>query len=151
MRARRRGDFYWLILSGSLSDNLVLLSINLSLSSLSLFLCLQSFHLLSFPDLFSIFLLSCLFISSIPPSHVLFFSLLFSSLLLFKVRCGPEGNGYDFKIPTHLVKVLAPALRWGLLAMKIILASQGKSNDSIGQLSLFYRYHILLAATSFMV
>ena len=145
MRARRRGDFYWLILSGSLSDNLLLISI-ISLSSLSLFLCLQSFHLLSFPDLFSIFLLSCLFISSIPPSHVLF-----SSLLLFKVRCGPDGNGYDFKIPTHLVKVLAPALRWGLLAMKIILASQGKSNDSIGQLSLFYKYHILLAATSFMV
>jgi hypothetical protein len=45
--------------------------------------------------------------------------------LSYKVRCGPGGGGYEFKIATSALKMLAPALQWGLFAMKVILATQG--------------------------
>jgi hypothetical protein len=36
-----------------------------------------------------------------------------------------DGNGYSFSMPTKLLKVLAPVVKYGLLAVKIGLASQG--------------------------
>ena len=47
-----------------------------------------------------------------------------------QVKCGPSGKGYKFKLPSHLLKMLAPALRWGLLIMKIILATQGEASQT---------------------
>jgi hypothetical protein len=41
------------------------------------------------------------------------------------MKCGQDGKGYRVKLPSQLLKVLAPALRWGFLAIKIILATQG--------------------------
>ena len=42
-----------------------------------------------------------------------------------KVPCGKDGQGYSFKIPGKLVKTLLPALKWGLLFLRIALATQG--------------------------
>ena len=46
------------------------------------------------------------------------------------VSCGPpyaphNGKGYQIKVPTALVRALAPALQWGVIFLKIALASQG--------------------------
>jgi hypothetical protein len=38
-----------------------------------------------------------------------------------------NGNGYEFKIPTELLKTILPALRWGLLFLRIALATQGEN------------------------
>ena len=44
---------------------------------------------------------------------------------LMEVDCGPEGKGYAIEVPTETLKTIAPALRFGLLALKIGLATQG--------------------------
>ena len=46
------------------------------------------------------------------------------------VPCGPpyaphNGKGYLIKVPTALVRALAPALQWGVIFLKVALASQG--------------------------
>ena len=46
------------------------------------------------------------------------------------VPCGPpaaphNGKGYLIKIPTAMVRTLAPALRWGVIFLKVALATQG--------------------------
>ena len=46
------------------------------------------------------------------------------------VPCGPprpphNGKGYLIKIPTAMVRALAPALQWGVIFLKVALASQG--------------------------
>ena len=46
------------------------------------------------------------------------------------VSCGPpyaphNGKGYLIKVPTALVRALAPALQWGVIFLKVALASQG--------------------------
>ena len=46
------------------------------------------------------------------------------------VPCGPpyaphNGKGYLIKVPTALVRALAPALKWGVIFLKVALASQG--------------------------
>ena len=41
------------------------------------------------------------------------------------VPCGPEGQGYLISLPTALLRALAPALRWGVLFLKVALATQG--------------------------
>ena len=41
------------------------------------------------------------------------------------MKCGPDGNGYTFKIASALVKSMVPALKWGLLFLKVALATQG--------------------------
>mmetsp|Transcript_14402 Transcript_14402/g.13019 ORF Transcript_14402/g.13019 Transcript_14402/m.13019 type:complete len:243 (+) Transcript_14402:933-1661(+) len=41
------------------------------------------------------------------------------------VPCGPKGKGYEINIPTYLLRIIAPTLKWGLLFMKLALASQG--------------------------
>jgi len=42
-----------------------------------------------------------------------------------EVECGPSGDGYDISVPTPALKTLVPALRFGLLVLKIGLATQG--------------------------
>jgi hypothetical protein len=44
------------------------------------------------------------------------------------VPCGPEGKGYIVSAPTELLKVLAPALIWGLIFLRVALATQGLGN-----------------------
>ena len=46
------------------------------------------------------------------------------------VPCGPpyaphNGKGYLIKVPTALVRALAPALQWGVIFLKVALATQG--------------------------
>ena len=46
------------------------------------------------------------------------------------VPCGPpkpphNGKGYLINVPTALVKALTPALQWGMIFLKVALASQG--------------------------
>ena len=46
------------------------------------------------------------------------------------VPCGPpkfphNGKGYLIKVPTAMVRALAPALQWGVIFLKVALASQG--------------------------
>jgi hypothetical protein len=41
------------------------------------------------------------------------------------VPCGPEGKGYLIKVPTALLRALAPALQWGVFFLKVALATQG--------------------------
>ena len=40
------------------------------------------------------------------------------------VRCGPTGDGYYIKVPTRLLKGLAP-VSWGLAFLRMALATQG--------------------------
>eukprot|EP00595_Chromulina_sp_UTEXLB2642_P003265 CAMPEP_0196763294 /NCGR_PEP_ID=MMETSP1095-20130614/3768_1 /TAXON_ID=96789 ORGANISM="Chromulina nebulosa, Strain UTEXLB2642" /NCGR_SAMPLE_ID=MMETSP1095 /ASSEMBLY_ACC=CAM_ASM_000446 /LENGTH=379 /DNA_ID=CAMNT_0042116145 /DNA_START=1877 /DNA_END=3016 /DNA_ORIENTATION=- len=41
------------------------------------------------------------------------------------VPCGPDGKGYVINIPTNLLRTIAPAFKWGLIFLKLALASQG--------------------------
>ena len=41
------------------------------------------------------------------------------------VTCGPKGKGYPINMPRAWVRALAPALKVGLLVLKIVLAFQG--------------------------
>ena len=63
---------------------------------------------------------------SLPPSLPPSFSPFLSLPAPYQVPCGPNGKGYEFKIPTDLVKSILPALRWGLLFLKVAMATQGK-------------------------
>ena len=49
----------------------------------------------------------------------------FCPILLEEVPCGPDGHGYDLKLPTKTLKTLIPALKMGLLFLRVALASQG--------------------------
>jgi hypothetical protein len=42
-----------------------------------------------------------------------------------RVPCGPDGRGYVICVPSKLLKALMPALRIGLVFLKVALASQG--------------------------
>ena len=44
---------------------------------------------------------------------------------LQEVECGPSGTGYPMSVPTSALKALVPALRFGLVVLKIGLATQG--------------------------
>ena len=46
------------------------------------------------------------------------------------VKCGPQGKGYPLNIPTALLKAVAPALKWGVVFLKVALASQGLGTDT---------------------
>jgi len=46
-------------------------------------------------------------------------------ITLKQVKCGPNDEGYDIKIPTARLKSFASIMRWGLFFMKIALATQG--------------------------
>ena len=49
---------------------------------------------------------------------------------IHQVTCGPYGKGYTISLPTDLLKSIAPALKWGLLLLKVALATQGKLKNS---------------------
>ena len=42
-----------------------------------------------------------------------------------EMECGPEGKSYPVRIPTSLLRNLAPALRWGVFFLRVGLATQG--------------------------
>ena len=63
-----------------------------------------------------------------------------------QVKCGPKGKGYKFKLPSHLLKMLAPALRWGLLVMKIILATQGNEIQAVLHFTTIFRVALQCSA-----
>ena len=48
--------------------------------------------------------------------------------LIYQVVCGPNNKGYTIHLPTTLLKTIAPALKWGLLLLKVALATQGIIN-----------------------
>ena len=42
-----------------------------------------------------------------------------------RVPCGPDGKGYSISLPSKLLKALLPAMKMGLIFLKVALASQG--------------------------
>ena len=42
-----------------------------------------------------------------------------------RVPCGPDGKGYSISLPSKLLKTLLPAMKIGLVFLKVALASQG--------------------------
>ena len=42
-----------------------------------------------------------------------------------RVPCGPDGKGYSISLPSKLLKALLPAMKIGLIFLKLALASQG--------------------------
>ena len=51
------------------------------------------------------------------------------------VKCGPQGKGYPLNIPTALLKAVAPALKWGVVFLKVALATQGLGTITITSLA----------------
>ena len=51
--------------------------------------------------------------------------------LFYQVVCGPNNKGYTIHLPTTLLKTIAPALKWGLLLLKVALATQGTIKNSL--------------------
>ena len=42
-----------------------------------------------------------------------------------RVPCGPDGKGYSISLPSKLLKAVLPAMKMGLIFLKVALASQG--------------------------
>ena len=41
------------------------------------------------------------------------------------VPCGPKSEGYSIKLQSEQLKAVLPALKWGLMFLKVALATQG--------------------------
>ena len=46
-------------------------------------------------------------------------------LTMKKVPCGPNGDGYEICIPSEMLKVAVPALKYGIILLKVAFATQG--------------------------